>query len=315
VNAYSPGSATDYLGWWGMKNLPKFNTQNPMVRKYILDIARYWIGQGADGWRLDVPTEIDDDSFWEEFRQVIKSVNSEAYLVGEIWTADPRWVGEGHFDGLMNYPVMEALTGLLASGSLNIAQFSKKVEGILSIYPRENLSAMYVPLGSHDTERILTKMGNNIEKTKLAYFFLFAYPGAPAIYYGDEIGLTGGKDPACRRAFPWEENTWNNDLRQYIKQLIRIRKNSPALRRGDFRRLSCIPDEAGYAFLRRSSEHQVLVVMNATGKQQRILVNIIDTAWEHRRTLSDLFIPEKQYVINDHCVEITLPPWGGVWLS
>jgi glycosidase len=73
VNAYSPGDATDYLGWWGMKSLPKFNTKNPSVRKFIMDIARYWIEQGADGWRLDVPSEINDDSFWEEFRHVVKS--------------------------------------------------------------------------------------------------------------------------------------------------------------------------------------------------------------------------------------------------
>jgi glycosidase len=315
VNAYSPGEATDYLGWWGMKNLPKFNIQNPEVRKYILDVARYWIEQGADGWRLDVPSEIDDDNFWDEFRQVIKTSNPEAYLVGEIWNADSRWVGEGHFDGLMNYPVMEALTGLLEDGSLNISQFSKKVEGLISIYPKENLYAMYVPLGSHDTERILTKMHSNVEKTKLAYCFLFAFPGAPAIYYGDEIGLTGGKDPACRGAFSWDENTWNNDLRATIKKLIRIRKNSLALRRGEYRSLTCKPDEACYAFMRKTSEHQVLVVMNASGKQQRIQVDLLNTGWEDGKILSDLILPAKEYLINDHCVELSLPPWGGVWVA
>ena len=138
VDAYSWGGATDYLGWWGMKSLPKFNTDNPKTRQYLLDVGRYWIEQGADGWRLDVPNEINDDSFWAEFRQVVKAANPEAYLVGEIWTADPRWVGEEHFDGLMNYPIMDAIAGLLATQSLDAAHFAEKVEGLLSLYPREN---------------------------------------------------------------------------------------------------------------------------------------------------------------------------------
>jgi cyclomaltodextrinase / maltogenic alpha-amylase / neopullulanase len=71
VDAYSPGDARDYIGWWRHKSLPKFNTNNAEVREYLLDVARYWIEQGADGWRLDVPNEIDDDSFWAEFRQVV----------------------------------------------------------------------------------------------------------------------------------------------------------------------------------------------------------------------------------------------------
>ena len=100
VDAYSGGDAKDYQAWWGFKSLPKLNISNPAVRRYILDVARFWIEQGADGWRLDVPNEIDDDDFWDEFREVVKSVNSDAYLVGEIWTVDPRWVGESHFDGL-----------------------------------------------------------------------------------------------------------------------------------------------------------------------------------------------------------------------
>ena len=124
--------------------------------------------------------------------------------MGEIWTADPRWVGEQHFDGLMNYPIMDALAGFLATNTLDAGHFAEKVEGLLSIYPHENAYAMYLPLGTHDTERILSRMGNNLDKTRLAFLFQFAYPGAPAIYYGDEVGLVGGKDPDCRGAFLWD---------------------------------------------------------------------------------------------------------------
>ncbi len=120
LEAFSEGKSEAYLGWWGHKSLPKFNTDNSRVRQYLLKVARYWIEEGVDGWRLDVPNEIDDDKFWAEFRQEVKSINPDAYLLGEIWTADRRWVGMNHFDGLMNYPIRDALFELLNGGSLQV---------------------------------------------------------------------------------------------------------------------------------------------------------------------------------------------------
>ncbi len=117
LNAYGPGDAENYVAWWKFKSLPKFNTDNPQVRRYLIDVARYWVDQGIDGWRLDVPNEIDDDGFWADFRSAVKSANPDAYLVGEIWDGDPRWVGPGHFDGLLNYPMREAVLGYIASGT------------------------------------------------------------------------------------------------------------------------------------------------------------------------------------------------------
>ena len=315
VDAYSWGGATDYLGWWGMKSLPKFNTNNPATRKYLLNVARYWIEQGADGWRLDVPNEINDDSFWAEFRRVVKTASSDAYLVGEIWSADVRWVGEEHFDGLMNYPVMEALAGYLATNTLDAAHFAEKVEGLLSLYPRENAYAMYTPLGSHDTERILTKMGNNINKTQLAYLFQFAYPGTPAIYYGDEIGLVGGKDPGCRGSFLWEETSWNSELRNYLKNLIRLRKIHHALRRGEYIRLRPDTNTSCYAFARTSPDDKVLIIMNASAFELKISIDVEKIGWEDGRVISDLITSEKQHTITNQSVEIHLPAWGGVWLG
>jgi cyclomaltodextrinase len=315
VNAYSKGDTDDYLGWWGMKSLPKFNTNNPKVRQYLLGVARYWIEQGADGWRLDVPNEINDDSFWEEFRHVVKSANPEAYLLGEIWSADARWVGEGPFDGLMDYPVMEALTGLLASNSMNIPQFAEKVEGLLTYYPSETTHAMYIPVGSHDTERILTRMGNRIDKTKLAFLFQFAYPGTPAIYYGDEIGLTGGKDPGCRGAFLWDENKWNIEMHEFIKKLVELRKKHFALTRGEYVSVKNISNPSCYAFVRKTAEEQVLVIMNSGSSDQTINIRTDEIGWEDGRSINDLFNPAKHYITTNHTLEILLPAWGGIWLA
>jgi cyclomaltodextrinase / maltogenic alpha-amylase / neopullulanase len=314
LDAYSVGEATDYLGWWGNKSLPKFNTNNQAVRKFLLEVSKYWIEQGADGWRLDVPNEIDDDSFWAEFRQVVKSTNDEAYIFGEIWQEDRRWVGDSHFDGLMNYPVLEALSALLVTKTLDVAQFADKVEGLLEYYPQENVNAMYLCFASHDTERLLTRMGNNMEKTRLAYLFQFAYPGAPAIYYGEEVGLTGAKDPGCRGAFPWEPEKWNNELRSFVKKLVRLRKSHMALRRGDYIRIKTTNPDC-YAFLRHMPEEQVLVVMNVSEYARRITIDTSQLSWDNGRILRDLIDPTHEMAVKYHQIEFFLPANRGIWLA
>jgi cyclomaltodextrinase len=318
VDAYTWGDAHDYLGWWGMKSLPKFNTSNPDVRRYLLDVARYWIEQGADGWRLDVPNEIDDDSFWAEFRAVVKATNPEAYTVGEIWNADRRWVGEGHFDGLMNYPVRDALLRLLYAGTLNIPAFMEKIEGLIKLYPRENLYAMYIPLGSHDTERLLTKVEEHVGKARLAFLFQFSYIGAPVVYYGDEIGLTGGKDPDCRGAFPWDMRYWNIELREWVKTLIALRKRLPALRRGGYERLCMDVEDACVAFARTHDEGTVVVAMNASPDTRTFCVAVQPIGLEDGCVLKNLipnYANNEEYVVAGGCFDITLQPWSGTYLS
>ena len=315
VDAYSFGDATDYLGWWGMKSLPKFNTNNSAVRRYIYDIARYWIEQGIDGWRLDVPNEIDDDSFWAEFCQAVKAANPEAYLVGEIWTADQRWVGDGHFDGLMNYPVRDAILRLLFAGTLDLPHFVDKVEALFAMYPRENMYAMYVPLGSHDTERLLTKLEDQVDKTRLAFLFQFAFPGAPAIYYGDEVGLTGGKDPACRGAFPWNPSHWNMELLEWVKKLVALRKQIPAMRRGGIRRLCREIRHDICAFGRLHAEGNVLVAMNVSPEQATLRVAVDELGWEEGRTVENLLGIGRASPVHHQTITIALPPWSGTWLK
>ena len=314
LNAYGPGEAENYLAWWKYKSLPKFNTNNPQVRKYLFDVARYWLEQGVDGWRLDVPNEIDDDTFWEEFRHVVKSANPDAYLVGEIWSVDPRWVGDKHFDGLMNYPLRDALLRLLYAGTLDMPQFVEKVEGLLTAYPRENVHAMYVPLGSHDTERLFTKVEKSTVKAKLAFLFQMAYPGAPAVYYGDEIGLEGGKDPDCRRAFPWDENQWNIELRHWAKTLIALRKRYPALRRGDYQRLLMDDKNGRYVFARTLGEEKIIAAMNAGPHEQKVDIPVAALGWQDGRTVLNL-IDYAKYTVSDGNLTLALPPWAGAWIG
>lgn len=311
-DAYSPGDADDYQAWWNFKSLPKFNTDNLQVRKYILDVASHWIRLGADGWRLDVPSEIDDPIFWEEFRAVVKSENPDAYLVGEIWDGDPRWVGPGSFDGLMNYPVREGLIELLMKRR-TVEDFSAMINRQLNQYSRENVYAMYNLLGSHDTVRIKTELEGNREKLRMAYLFLFAFPGSPAIYYGDEVGLEGGKDPDCRKAFPWDSESWDHDLRQLIQRLITIRKANSALRRGSFQEVFKDVSQGGYGFIRVLGNEGLLALFNTSGTRRQYRLSVESLAWTEGRIVRDL-ISGKEMRVSGTELELTLEAWSGAWV-
>jgi glycosidase len=207
VNAYS--GTPNYRCWWNIPALPKFNTKNPEVRRYLMSVGEYWMRKGIDGWRLDVPNEIDDDSFWQEFRLRIKAINPEAYIVGEIWENPDRWLQGDQFDGVMNYRLRrllaefffpegmhhkenissgepESMSGSVESG--NVAEFCRRVETFSAV--RSFGSALNL-LGSHDTPRIAT-IGQGCEDEQLMVWALLLFlPGSFCLYYGDDIGLAG----------------------------------------------------------------------------------------------------------------------------
>jgi len=311
LRAYEPGKARNYVGWWGYKSLPKFNTNNPAVRRHLLEVSRYWIEQGADGWRLDVPNEIDDDDFWAEFREVVKQANPEAYTLGEIWDVNPRWANDTHFDGLMNYPARTALLRLL-NGASGGRDFGDEVERLLEVYPRENVYAQYNLLGSHDVERIMTMCGEDPRKVGLAYLFLFAYPGIPSIYYGDEIGLTGGRDPDCRGAFPWQPETWNQELRARVQRLVSIRKQNPALQEGDLRRV--FASDHCYVFTRNLGEQCVLVGMNASWQAAELHIPAVDLGLGEGQSLTSLLEGPQARVHNGVLILRMEPFSGDYWV-
>jgi glycosidase len=180
-------------------------------------------------------------------------------------------------------------------------------------YPRENLHAMYNLLGSHDTERIKTLLKGDQKKLALAYLFLFAYPGAPAIFYGDEVGLEGGKDPGCRKAFPWNEGSWDRDLRKLIQQLIAIRKNKPALRRGTFQEVFKDGKRGGYGFARVLGEESLLMVLNASGTRQQYRLDVAPLNWQDGRIVRDLIKGEELSVSGSE-LALTLEAWTGLWV-
>ena len=232
IKAYS-NKEPDYECWWNIPALPQFNHDNPDVREFLFSVAEYWIELGIDGWRLDVPDEIRDHEFWKEFRKRVHRINPEAYIVGEIWKDPSPWLGGDEFDAVMNYRVYKDITYLLfpdLQESIGLDDYVQRLGGLLQVAePHSQMNLM----GSHDTKRVLTLAGNDVYKTKMAYSIMFFMPGAPCIYYGDEISIKGGKDPDCRRTFPWDESQWNHEFRDFIKLLILLRKQNTCLISGE----------------------------------------------------------------------------------
>ena len=287
MNAY--GGKLGYDAWWGIPALPKFNTRNPEVREFIFKAAEHWIRFGADGWRLDVAGEIDDDSFWQEFRTRIKAINPEAYIVGEIWHDAQRWLQGDQFDAVMNYMFTRGCMGFFArdhhnshlvDGSgvspvvpLDARGFAHEMNRLLGLYAQSIAQVQMNLLDSHDISRFISYAKGDASALKLATLFQMTYPGAPSIYYGDEIGLAGGKDPDNRRAFPWQaRDTWDDSLLAWFKAAIQLRKKFSALRTGDFRVLYAEDDVL--AFARVLGDEKLIVVLNAGGNDALVDVRV-----------------------------------------
>ena len=230
LNAYS--GKPNYECWWNFPALPKFNTDCPDVREYLFSVGEYWTRRGIDGWRLDVPNEIDDDSFWQEFRNHIKAINPEAYIVGEIWDAPERWLQGDQFDGVMNYLFRKAVMKyLFDENPISTEEFCNRLR---DAFPEGRGDIPMNLLGSHDTTRLRSQTGSSWEKIRFALTLMFFMPGAPCIYYGEELGMEGGKDPDNRRSVPWEKlpRMQKEPVYALVKELTEMRSNSPVLRDG-----------------------------------------------------------------------------------
>jgi cyclomaltodextrinase len=250
-----PGGSGDskvtlgYEAWWDLPPLPKLNVADPGVREYLWGVAEHWLRFGIDGWRLDVPGEIQDPPFWAEFRRRCRAINPEAYLVGEVWQVAPEWVSGDRFDALMNYPLAEAIIGFVAGEALNEAllrshheygrverldgaTFGTRLARLLDAYDPDVTAVQLNLLGSHDTPRIGSILGADARAMALAVLLQATLPGAPCVYYGDEVGLLGGIDPDNRRAFPWDEGQWNTELLDWTRRCFALRHAEPLLRSG-----------------------------------------------------------------------------------
>jgi glycosidase len=226
-----PRRPPNYLTCSGCWYLPKWNAFNPAVRAHHLAVARHWIDRGIDGWRLDVPYFV-NKRFWREFRRAVKDRGEDLVLVAEEWGNPEEWLQGDIADGTMNYTARDVILGFTADRSLEASEAAARLKGLQARIPAGYHHGMLNLLGSHDTERVLTRHHGDVEAEKCAYTLMYALEGAPMIYYGDEVGMRGENDPGCRGAMPWDEGEWEAGLLGHIRGLGRLRSGLPALRRG-----------------------------------------------------------------------------------
>jgi neopullulanase len=197
-----------------------------------------------------VANEIDDDDFWREFRRRVRAGNPEAYLVGEVWIDASHWLEGDMWDAVMNYIFTRACiaffigeavdeaelrrTCLLPGRSPGAAAFRTSIEALLGLYHPDVTAVQMNLLSSHDMARFVTLARGDASALRLATLFQMTYPGAPSIYYGDEIGMAGGHDPLNRSAFPWDSAAWDTAILHDFQRLIALRRSRPALRRGTY---------------------------------------------------------------------------------
>jgi len=262
-------NSPNYQTCGGAAYLPKLNTDNQCVRDYLIGVATYWIREAdIDGWRLDVPWKVSHD-FWEVFRDAVKTLKPDAYLVGEIWRNAMPWLDV--FDGTMNYRLRDVHLDYCVRDHMDAEDAAFETEGLVAAFAPA-LGSQLNLLGSHDTARLLTMCLGDEARARLALTAMLTSPGAPMLYYGDEIGLEGGNDPDCRRCMPWDESQWKPAIVETVRALIEIRAGHPALRRGNWERLLVF--NGVLAFRRRFEDDDVIVIVNPRDAQSNLRIGI-----------------------------------------
>jgi glycosidase len=263
VRAWPVGrDPVNYMTCGGAPYLPKLNTRNPEVRELILHVGRYWVERlDIDGWRLDVPFKVPFD-LWREFRDVVRRAKPDAYLVGEVWRDPVPWIVGDVFDGTTNYRLRDLVLDYVADEVLDAEDMGWELGQLLAACGPA-ATAMLNLLGSHDTARILTRLGGDVDRLRIALTLLCTLPGAPMVYYGDEVGLLGETDPDCRRAMPWDPASWDERVLGMHRRLIGLRHDHVACRRGGIEVL--VAFEGVLAYRRAWEGDELVVVVNPRG--------------------------------------------------
>ena len=320
----------DYGSWWGFQTLPEVEETSPAFMEYINGpegVVARWLRAGAAGWRLDVADEL-PDAFLDALRQRVKATDPDAIVLGEVWEDASNKESYGHrrryllgrqLDSVMNYPFRDAILGYLLGGSA--ADFINKVWSVVENYPPQTLRLLMNHIGTHDTERALTLLGGEpscgrgrswqagqrmtpdqrglaLRRLRLAALLQFALPGVPCIYYGDEAGLEGYKDPFNRRTYPWGRE--DADLLDWYRRLGAARREAAVLAEGAFVPVSA-PD--GVVCFARRGEGSLLCVANGSDREQ--LMHLPADFAQGRVAVGDGILREGW---------LTLPPLSGVWV-
>ena len=305
-----------YNSWWNFDTLPTVNKMDPAFINYIIEdedsVVAHWLKLGADGFRLDVADELPDE-FIGLLRRRIKGIKPDALLLGEVWEDASTKIAygrrrsyftQGELDSVMNYPFRTAIIDYVR-GRDGGQGLKEAVMAIVENYPAEVVQCNMNLLGTHDTPRILTVLVDDFNGTReemskrrlsrhqfdiaydrllMASFLQYTLPGSPSLYYGDEAGMEGGKDPFNRRTYPWGYE--NMEFVEHFKRLGRLRREHPAFRYGDIQFFQAGDRHVGFT---RSYE----------GRTYRVYCNRDADPWE---------IPASKLVAG-YNLQIVAPDW------
>lgn len=243
--------------------MPRLNTSNVEVQKYILSVMQYWIKTcNIDGWRLDVADELDKNCI-SFLRTNLKLEYPNIILLGETWgDASQMLCQNNEMDSVMNYLFRDVMVEYFAHSTINEEQLDSRLQHILMKYPQEYCLGMYNCFSSHDTARFLTESGGELWRLKLAIAFTILFVGCPAIYYGEEIGMMGENDPGCRGGMDWKNP--NMEVFNWTKKLISFRKQHEAICTGEYHTLKYDTKNKIFAFERRNSKEKIIAVFNSS---------------------------------------------------
>lgn len=308
----------EYDGWAGFGALPVFaksadGFRSDAVKEHVFAITRRWMdpngdgdpSDGIDGWRLDVPNEV-PMGFWREWRKVVKGINPDAYITGEIWRRADAWLDGATFDAVMNYPFADAAIAWVGNRERKIAasELDRRLAELRLAYPAEVTAVLQNLLDSHDTDRIASMLANpdrNYDegnrpqdgatgydgskpgpeirrKVRLLALLQATYVGAPMIWNGAEAGMWGADDPTNRKPLLWEdlepydspEDRVDREMLAWYRKVFSMRAAHAALRTGSFRTLLVDDAQDTWVFERSNASERIVVALNASSRDASI---------------------------------------------
>ena len=314
-----------HIGWKGLSHLPKLDFASREVQEIVYSgddaILRHWLRApyAIDGWRFDVIHMLGEHGsaagntyHVQQMRQCMKQENPDAYVLGEHFFEASQWLQGDQEDGAMNYygfahPVRAFLANQdIAYHPVRISaeEFDQWLKQARCSIPFANQLAQFNLLDSHDTARFLSLLSGDVALMRTAVTLLFTYIGTPCIYYGDEVGMEGGKDPDCRRCFPWDSTEWNHLLHDHYRRMIRLRKTHPALRRGDIHTLYA--GEHSFVFARTLESDVVITAVNRHPTKARTITLPIWQTTALANRFTDPETREKFEVVKGE-IRLTIP--------
>ena len=325
----------EYDAWWGIKTLPAVEENHPDYREFIFggrdSVVRHWLRCGADGWRLDVADELPDD-FIAQLRCAMEEEKSDALLIGEVWEDGSnkiaydrrrRYLLGSETHGLMNYPFRTAALQWLCGG--DASDFRESMETLRENYPPDAYYSAMNFLSTHDTPRILTLLGGEPvpedkpgraaarlspagyelarRRLMVGAMLLYAFPGSPTVYYGDEAGVQGYEDPLNRRTYPWGQE--DERLLAWYRKLGALRCSRPSLQQGG---ISYPLAAGGGLAVRRCCGSEVTVaVMNAGAE-------FLEVRLPWSGTIATDAMTGQQFLTEGGVLRLSLPGISGVLL-